>query len=146
MALGLTFNRLAEWSFVAGLEPRLAAAARLAVSRVAPGTTGELSVTCLSDDEMTALNLRHLDREEPTDVIAFELGDGGSLLADVYVAPATVRRHAAAYDVPPEEEMLRVVIHGVLHVLGLDHPPGSEREESPMFRLQEELLRELLPR
>jgi ssRNA-specific RNase YbeY (16S rRNA maturation enzyme) len=42
------------------------------------------------------------------------------------------------------EETLRLVVHGVLHVLGYDHPAGESRYESPMWRRQERLLRSAL--
>lgn len=144
--LDLTVNRLAEWPALADLEPLLRTAALLAVSRVAPDARGELSVTCLSEAEMSELNRCHLNRGETTDVIAFDLGDGEQILGDIYVAPETVMRQATAYGASAEEETVRVVIHGVLHVLGLDHPSGPDREDSAMYRLQEELLGELLPR
>jgi probable rRNA maturation factor len=43
-----------------------------------------------------------------------------------------------------EEELLRVAIHGALHLLGHDHPEGPERIESPMFQKQEALLTQVL--
>ena len=53
------------------------------------------------------------------------------------------RREARSRDVPVRQELLRLMIHGVLHVLGHDHPEGHGREESEMWRLQERYLAEI---
>ncbi len=88
------------------------------------------------------MNLRFLGRDRTTDVLSFSLGDEDGLIGDVYLSPEEVRRNSAAHGVPHREEALRVVIHGTLHALGLDHPDEC-REESDMFRLQERLLKSL---
>jgi probable rRNA maturation factor len=121
----------------------LAAAVRAAVVGDDRLRTGEISLTLVDDEAMAVLNRRWLGREGPTDVIAFDLGEGTELVGDVYIAPETARRNAAIFGVPLDEELLRLAIHGTLHVLGHDHPEGEGREDSPMFRLQEQLLRGL---
>ncbi len=108
---------------------------------------GELSLTFLGDEEIRALNRRFLDRDTPTDVLAFPLHSPGEPpLGDVYVGVPRALRQAEEWGVPPREELLRLGIHGILHVLGYDHPPGPERVRSPMFRRQEAVLREVLER
>lgn len=104
-----------------------------------------LSVTVLDDAGMAALNGQYLDREGPTDVIAFALHDEGEApFGDVYVGGEQAARQAKVYGVPPEQELVRLVIHGTLHVLGHDHPAGPERESSEMWTLQERLVREVV--
>ena len=88
------------------------------------------------------MNLRFLGRDRTTDVLSFSLGDDDGLIGDVYLSPDEVERNSVAHGAPHREEALRVVIHGTLHALGLDHP-DERREESDMFRLQERLLRSL---
>jgi probable rRNA maturation factor len=105
----------------------------------------ELSVTLLGDDAIRALNREYLDRDHVTDVLAFSLGDAdGPVLGDVYVGFEQARRQAAELGVDPDEEVVRLAIHGTLHVLGHDHPEGADRGESPMFALQERLLRRVV--
>jgi probable rRNA maturation factor len=58
----------------------------------------------------------------------------------VYVAPEVAARTAAELGISEEEELVRLVVHGILHLLGHDHPEGDDRYASPMFRLQEELV------
>jgi probable rRNA maturation factor len=104
----------------------------------------EISVALLGDDDIGDLNRRYLGEEGPTDVIAFALGEDEDIVGDVYIGMEQARRQAEELSVPLEEELARLAIHGVLHVLGHDHPDGPDRIESPMFALQERLLRDLL--
>ncbi len=106
---------------------------------------GELSVALVGDPEIAALNHQYLGRDRPTDVIAFHLHDAGEPpLGDVYVGVAQALRQAAEFGASPEEEVLRLAVHGTLHVLGWDHPETDDRTASPMFARQEALLREFL--
>jgi len=106
--------------------------------------SGEISLTLLSDEEIQELNREYLGRDVPTDVLAFALGDGDEPLGDVYVGLHQARRQASELAVPIREELVRLAVHGTLHVLGHDHPDGAERIESPMFTLQELLVTEIL--
>ena len=101
-----------------------------------------ISVAFLHEAEMARLNRRHLRHRGPTDVISFGWtpAPGAPVVGDIYVSPAVVRANARANRRPVREELARVVIHGVLHVLGHDHPEGEERVGSPMWRRQELLL------
>ena len=107
-------------------------------------TEGELSVTLLADDDIRAINRDYLERDYVTDVIAFSLGDDESLMGDVYIGYEQARRQAAELGVDAGEELVRLVVHGVLHVLGYDHPEGEDRVASPMYERQESLVRTIL--
>ena len=107
----------------------------------------ELSVTFVSDRRMARLNQEHLAHAGATDVISFgfaPVAEGGPLTGDVYIAPAVARRNALAHGSGIREELLRLVVHGTLHVVGHDHPVDEARYESAMWRLQERLLRRVL--
>jgi probable rRNA maturation factor len=108
--------------------------------------SAEISVSLLDDGAMAELNRRWLGRPGSTDVLAFSLaGEGDPPLGDIYVGRERAARQAGEHGVPVAEELVRLVVHGTLHVLGHDHPEGPERLESEMFRLQEALVRELVP-
>jgi probable rRNA maturation factor len=105
----------------------------------------EISVALLADGAIAAMNDQYLEHEGPTDVITFAMHEGDEPpLGDVYVGVEQAVRQAAEFGATPEEEVLRVAVHGVLHVLGYQHPEGPERMQSEMFVRQEELLRSFL--
>ena len=105
---------------------------------------GEVSITLLDDKGIQELNQEYFGRDWPTDVIAFTLqSPGDPVLGDVYVGFEQARRQASELLIPLDEELLRLVIHGTLHVLGYEHPEGEGRLESEMFLKQERLLTSL---
>ncbi len=115
------------------------------VLRDAGVTDGEISLALLDDQAIRELNRTYLGRDRPTDVIAFTLyEEGESLLGDIYVGHEQAVRQAGEMAVPMIEELVRLAIHGTLHVLGHGHPETEARFESEMFQLQERFLRELL--
>jgi probable rRNA maturation factor len=106
-----------------------------------------VSIAFVSDREIAALNRRHLAHRGPTDVISFGFAPGargGPVIGDIYIAPDVARRNALAHGRGVREETLRLVVHGLLHVLGYDHPEDETRYRSPMWRRQERLLRSAL--
>lgn len=108
-------------------------------------TEAEISVALLADGAIAEMNGQYLDHEGPTDVITFPMHeDDEPPLGDVYVGVEQTVRQAAEFGATAEEEVLRVTMHGVLHVLGYVHPNGPERMQSEMFVRQEELLRSFL--
>ena len=115
------------------------------VLRDAGVSDGEISLALLDDQAIRELNRTYLGRDRPTDVIAFALHEEGeSVLGDIYVGHEQAVRQAGDMAVPLIEELVRLAIHGTLHVLGHDHPETDARFDSDMFRLQERLVRDLL--
>ncbi|HTZ53641.1 MAG TPA: rRNA maturation RNase YbeY [Candidatus Acidoferrum sp.] len=99
-----------------------------------------ISVTLVDDAAIRALNREHRGKDKPTDVLSFPLEpppqrasharDPGSperLLGDIVISIDTARRQAADYDAPLQRELERLLIHGLLHVLGHDHLEPGER-------------------
>lgn len=106
-----------------------------------------LSITFVDEQAIASLNWKHLRHRGPTDVISFGLSRDemdAPVVGDIYIAPSVVREHARLHAVAGRTELTRVVVHGVLHVLGYDHPEEDERVNSPMWRRQESLVRRLL--
>jgi len=101
-----------------------------------------VSVSFVSRERMRSLNARWKGRNEPTDVLAFALtGPHGARTGDIYICPWVAAREARARGLPLRAELRRLVIHGVLHVLGYHHPEGPRRTVSPMWRRQERYMR-----
>jgi probable rRNA maturation factor len=103
---------------------------------------------------MRRLNRRATGRRGLTDVIAFTLPQpDGAILGDVYICPAAARAFVMGGQADPiglpdrlKEELVRLVVHGTLHVLGYDHPDGPGRTRSAMWRRQERYVRRLMGR
>jgi probable rRNA maturation factor len=125
---------------------RLAAAGRL-VLKAERVSAGLLSLTLLSPARMATLNREHLGHEGATDVISFGFRDpAGAVIGDVYLCPAVAAANARRFGVGVREELLRLVVHGTLHVLGHEHPEGDDatRRAAPMWKRQERLLARVL--
>ena len=99
----------------------------------AEGGVGELSVTFVDRDAITALNEEHMATAGPTDVLSFPMDDDPvpgvpTLLGDIVVCPevayAQCSTHAGTFD----DELALLVVHGVLHVLGHDHAEPGEAQ------------------
>jgi probable rRNA maturation factor len=123
---------------------REAALAALKAERVRDAM---LSITFVGRAAMSELNRRYLGHRGPTDVISFGLersGKRGAVIGDIYICPEVARDNARRQGVPIGEEVLRLAVHGTLHVLGHDHPIDASRTASPMWRRQERILARVL--
>jgi probable rRNA maturation factor len=121
-----------------------AAVAALKAGRV---KNAMLSITFVGRAAISELNRRYLKHHGPTDVISFGLGrtgKRGAVVGDIYICPEVARDNAKRQRIPVGEEVLRLVVHGTLHVLGHDHPTGPSRTASPMWRRQERILARVL--
>lgn len=123
----------------------------------------ELSVLFVDEQAMADLNLRFAGEDGPTDVLAFPIDEepaaggrspdsGGSgpgwmpkdprqlptLLGDVVVCPAVAERNAPAHAGTFDDEIALLVVHGILHLMGMDHV--DEQEATAMQRREQELL------
>ena len=92
----------------------------------------ELSIALVDDATMARLNEQYRGRSGPTDVLSFSLLEGdhaeqrGAMLGDVVIALAVADRQAASLGHDLDEELLRLLIHGTLHLLGYDHERDDE--------------------
>jgi probable rRNA maturation factor len=127
------------------------------------GIRGETEVSLLfvDEDAIAALNEQFLGKRGPTDVLSFPIEDepgptgrspdlGGSgpgsaaeqgaltLLGDVVICPTVAARNAVEHEVSLDDEVALLVVHGLLHLLGLDHEEDAEAER--MEALEQELL------
>ena len=105
----------------------------------------ELSILITDDEEIHALNREYRYVDSPTDVLSFSQIEGGgpvigpSLLGDVVISWETAQRQAKALGHTVPEEMKRLLVHGVLHLLGFDHEEGEERAAA-MREMEEKYL------
>jgi probable rRNA maturation factor len=101
----------------------------------------ELSVAIVGESAMRDLNRRFRGRDYATDVLSFEYGgtggDGVPLLGEIVISPAVALRQALRRGTPHDREVRRLLVHGLLHLLGYDHT----RDKGEHFALQRRLLR-----
>lgn len=93
----------------------------------------ERSQVCLSfvsDEDMRELNRRYRKIDRTTDVLSFAQRDGGDvgILGDVVISYDTAVRNSQRFSVTVEGEIRRLVVHGILHLLGFDHAEKKQRE------------------
>jgi probable rRNA maturation factor len=105
-----------------------------------------VSIAFVTDRQMATLNRRHLGHAGTTDVISFGFAPavpGSAVVGDIYISAAQARRNAVAHGERIRDELLRLVVHGTLHVMGLEHPEDDARYASPMWKRQERIMRQL---
>jgi probable rRNA maturation factor len=106
-----------------------------------------LSIAFVGTKTISELNRKYLRRKGATDVISFALKNparGAAIVGDIYICPDVARANARRQKVSAKEEILRLVVHGVLHSLGQDHPEGERRTSSAMWQRQEEIVARLV--
>jgi probable rRNA maturation factor len=91
--------------------------------------SGDLNVIITNDEIIREINLKFLKHDFCTDVIAFNYNEEEVINGEIYISIDTVRRNAFEYRVRIREEVLRVIIHGVLHLIGFDDKSGEGKEE-----------------
>lgn len=90
---------------------------------------GELSFVFCSDDYLRKLNIKHLNQDYFTDVITFDYSKEMSLIGDVFISTERVKENAKLFNVSFNEELFRVIIHGVLHLCGFRDKTKEEKAE-----------------
>ena len=91
---------------------------------------GQLSLAVVDDEEMQQLNRQYLEHDYPTDVLSFLLEDGeDSLEGEIIVSADTAAREAKRWNWPVNDELLLYVIHGTLHLTGMDDHEPEDRSQ-----------------
>lgn len=101
-------------------------------------SVGELTFVLLSDKGLLPYNKRYLGHDEYTDVITFDLQTGTGVSGDILISYDRVRENAAAYGVSAQQELRRVMVHGLLHLLG--HRDKSEAKRKAMRAVEDKYL------
>lgn len=117
------------------------ATVRRLLSAIGENTAG-LSVTLVSDAAIRDLNRDYRGKDRATDVLSFPVDAAPAppverLLGDIVISVETARKQAAEYDAPLQSELYRLLIHGLLHLLGHDH---LKRDEGRRMRREERRL------
>lgn len=98
----------------------------------------ELSILIVDNADIQEINRDYLQRDRPTNVISFAMqeGEGGGIqplmLGDVVISAERAASDAAEADIPFEHELIFLLLHGILHLLGYDHERGTKEQAAEM--------------
>lgn len=96
---------------------------------------GDISLVVCDDPFITSLNLKYMQSDSPTDVLAFPMREGkrlpnqGSTVGDIVISVNTAARHSKELGTTLEQEFVFLFVHGLLHLLGYDHSSRCEKKE-----------------
>jgi probable rRNA maturation factor len=131
--------------FTAGFLARISAACR--IKPFTGKTCWVISIRFVTEGEMKKLNRQFRGKDRATDVLSFATEEalaveGEREAGDLVVCPAYAEREARRRAIRPREELVRLVVHGTLHLAGMDH--ATEPDEARMFRLQERVVEQVM--
>lgn len=98
----------------------------------------EVSILLADNEAIKELNKKYRKIAKPTDVLSFPMEDD-ELLGDIVISVEKTKEQAAAFGVSFEEELSRLIIHGLLHLMGYDHVKGG-RQAAKMKGMEEEVM------
>lgn len=103
--------------------------------------TGDVNFIFTHNDKILEVNKQFLNHDYFTDIITFNYNVGNEVAGDIYISIDTVRSNSQSYSVSFINELHRVMIHGILHLLGFNDSSPAERDE--MHNLENEALEKL---
>lgn len=105
------------------------------------GASFDITFVFLKKNEMKKINQQYRNKNKPTDVLSFSYDEAGHL-GDLVFCPEMLKKQARQQSHSLDKELLYMMIHGLLHLLGYDHEL-SKKEEKLMFRLQDKCFEQL---
>lgn len=100
-----------------------------------------LELVCVDDAEMAEYNRKFMGCPGPTNVLSFPAGDGDDALGQIVLSVETLGREAVLYGQDPEEHLVRLMVHAILHLTGMEHGPvmdsATEAILEELFRKRE---------
>lgn len=103
---------------------------------------GELSFVFCDDEYLHKINLEYLNHDTYTDIITFDYTEANIIAGDIFISIERVKENATSFNTLFENELSRVIIHGVLHLIGYK---DKTEEESTLMRAKEDFYLNLLP-
>lgn len=100
---------------------------------------GDLSINFCSDEYLLSINREYLRHNNYTDIITFDHTTGNIISGELFISIDRVRENAKTFGVPTENELHRVIFHGILHLLGFRDKSGEEKKQ--MRRMEDQWLK-----
>lgn len=91
--------------------------------------TGNINIVFKNDEDIKTINFEHLSHNYYTDIITFDYTEAEVLSGDIFISVERVKENAVKFNVELQNEMLRVIIHGILHLIGFNDSNTSETKE-----------------
>lgn len=90
--------------------------------------TGDISYIFCSDEKILEVNRQYLQHDYYTDIITFDYTEGDVISGDLFISLDTVKSNSEQFHTAYEEELYRTIIHGILHLCGINDKGPGERE------------------
>lgn len=90
--------------------------------------TGDISYIFCSDEKILEVNKQYLQHDYFTDIITFDYTEGNVISGDLFISLDTVKSNAQQFNSSYEDELYRIIIHGILHLCGINDKGPGERE------------------
>ena len=90
--------------------------------------TGDISYIFCSDEKILEVNRQYLQHDYYTDIITFDYTEGNKISGDLFISLDTVKTNSDTFHTPYNEELHRTIIHGILHLCGINDKAPGERE------------------
>lgn len=90
---------------------------------------GDIAVIFCSDNYILDVNIRYLGHDYFTDIITFDYCEGEKLSGDLFISVDSVRENSVFYGTDFKDELNRVIVHGILHLIGYDDHSEKDRKE-----------------
>lgn len=101
-------------------------------------TPGDINIILCTDEYLLGINHQYLSHDDFTDIITFDYVEGKVLSGDLFISLERVKENAHTFHVKPEEELLRVIFHGVWHLAG--YKDKSEKDSAVMRQKENEAI------
>lgn len=100
--------------------------------------TGKINIVFTTDSQLLELNKKYLSRDYLTDILAFEYSDSQTVDGDLFISVERVKENSDNFHVSFKNELKRVIVHGILHLLG--YRDSTEKEKSLMTQMEDHYL------
>lgn len=108
----------------------------------------DLSIVLVGEQRIKKINKKYRRKDKTTDVLSFSFLEGTGktkISGEIFLCPNYIYKQAKKLDNQPDEQLTRVMVHGILHLAGMDHEKDAKESEK-MFRWQEEVTKKILKR